>query len=84
MKAKNQMVVIKADYQLDTMTLGYGKGILTLAYAGQATTKGMAVSHKWISYVQRCLFTLTNAHNPNQIQVRPSIFKYNFLRTIAF
>ena len=44
----------------------------------------MAVSHKWISYVQRCLFTLTNAHNPNQIQMRPAIFRYNFLRTIAF
>ena len=45
---------------------GYGKGILTLAYAGQAITQGMAVSHKWISYFQRCLFTLINAHNPNQ------------------
>ena len=63
---------------------GYGKGILTLAYAGQATTQGMVVSHKWISYVQRCLFTLANAHNPNQIQMRLAIFRYNFLRTIAF
>ena len=45
---------------------GNGKGILTLAYAEQTTTQGMAMSHKWISYVQRCLFTLTNAHNPNQ------------------
>ena len=45
------MVRIKGDYQLDTVTLGYGKRILTLAYAGQATTQGMAVSHKWLSYV---------------------------------
>ena len=28
----------------------YGKGILTLAYEGQAITQGMAVSHKWVSY----------------------------------
>ena len=42
------------------------------------------MSHKWISYVQRCLFTLTNAHNPNHIQVTPAIFRYKFLKTIAF
>ena len=45
---------------------GYGKGILTLPYDEQATTQGMAVSNKWVSYFQKCLFTLTNAHNPNQ------------------
>ena len=60
------------------------KGILTLAYAGQARTQGMAMSHKWVSYVQRCLSTLTNSHNPNQIQMRSTIFRYNFLKTIAF
>ena len=78
MKAKNQKARLKGDYQLDTVTLWNRKGILTLAYARQAITQGMAVSHKWVTYVQRCLFTLTNAHNPNQIQVSPAIFKYNF------
>ena len=40
----------KGDYQLDIVTLRYGKGILTLADDREATTKGMAVSHKWVSY----------------------------------
>ena len=44
----------------------------------------MAVSHKWVSYVQRCIFTLTNAHNPNQIQVRLAIFRQNFYESLLF
>ena len=44
----------------------------------------MAVSHKLASYVHRCLFTLTNAQNPNQIQVRPVIFRYNFSEPLFF
>ena len=44
-------------------------------YVIQAITRGMSMSYKWASYVQKCLFTLTNAHNPNQIQVRLAIFR---------